>query len=141
MREQGFGLRSPERTFTTGREGATTMAQKKVVALIDDLDGSTAVETVQFTLDGTHYEIDLSADNATALRSRLASFVDSARRLGRSGRAGRRGRAAGAGRQPAARRRAEDSAAIRDWARQQGYTISDRGRLSANVVDAYRKAH
>jgi hypothetical protein len=111
------------------------MAQRKVVSLIDDLDGTTATETVQFNLDGASYEIDLSDDNAAALRNRLDPFVGSARRLSGRSRAGRR-----AGR-PAARRRAEDSAAIRDWARAQGYTVSDRGRLAGDIVAAYKKAH
>ena len=51
------------------------MAQRTHVQLIDDLDGSTADETVSFGLDGTAYEIDLSSSNATLLRKSLADYV------------------------------------------------------------------
>jgi hypothetical protein len=58
------------------------MAQKVVVSLVDDLDGGKADETIQFSLDGKHYEIDLSDNNATALHNTLASYIESARRPG-----------------------------------------------------------
>ena len=56
------------------------MAQKHIVQLIDDLDGVEAQETVSFSLDGTRYEIDLSADNAAELRDSLAVYIANARR-------------------------------------------------------------
>ena len=58
------------------------MAQKVTVALIDDLDGSEAGETLEFALDGVTYQIDLSPKNASKLRDGLASYVASARRSG-----------------------------------------------------------
>ena len=36
---------------------------------------------------------------------------------------------------------AAERAAIRAWAREQGLAVSDRGRLPAHVLDAYRAAH
>ena len=60
------------------------MAQKTIVQLIDDLDGGQAAETINFGLDGAHYEIDLSEDNAAALRDVLAPYIAHARRSGRS---------------------------------------------------------
>jgi hypothetical protein len=54
------------------------MAQKVFVSLVDDLDGGKSDETVQFPLDGKHYEIDLS-NNATALRDALTDHVGSDR--------------------------------------------------------------
>ncbi|KGM10768.1 histone-like nucleoid-structuring protein Lsr2 [Cellulomonas bogoriensis] len=103
------------------------MAQKVQVVLVDDLDGGTAEETVSFALDGVSYEIDLSAENATALREAFASWVGHARRVGgRQRRGAARGRSAGG-----------DSAAVREWARANGYTVSDRGRIPAEVKAAY----
>jgi hypothetical protein len=116
------------------------MAQTTTVMLIDDLDGTQADETVHFSLDGAFYEIDLSADHATTLRNRLAGFAQSARRISRratrpTGRAAARRRAGKAG-----ATLPEEGAAIREWARARGYTVSDRGRLATDVIDAYRRA-
>ena len=61
------------------------MAQKVQVQLIDDLDGSEADGTVRFGLDGTEYEIDLSAEHAQELRGALARYVGAARRAGGGG--------------------------------------------------------
>ncbi|HEY3480102.1 MAG TPA: Lsr2 family protein, partial [Streptomyces sp.] len=58
------------------------MAQKVLVEILDDIDGSTAAQTVQFGLDGVTYEIDLSDENATALRDELARFIGAGRRIG-----------------------------------------------------------
>ena len=62
------------------------MAQKVQVQLIDDLDGSEADGAVRFGLDGTEYEIDLSAGHAQELRGALARYVGAARRAGGGGR-------------------------------------------------------
>jgi hypothetical protein len=115
------------------------VAQKVTVSLIDDLDGDKADETVEFGLDGKSYEIDLSTGNADKLRDALASYVASARRPG-----GRRrsGGAAGAGVSAAARRPSvdrEQNQAIRDWARKRGMKVSDRGRIPADVLEAYHQ--
>jgi hypothetical protein len=115
------------------------MAQKVTVSLVDDLDGGTADETVGFGLDGKSYEIDLSSSNASKLRDALAEFVTVARRAG-SGRRGRRSAAAGASGASRGAGGREQSQAIRDWARKQGMNVSDRGRIPADVLDAYHKA-
>jgi hypothetical protein len=112
------------------------MAQKVTVALIDDLDGSEASETLEFALDGVSYQIDLSANNASKLRDGLASFVASARRSGGRKRAGGRPGGAAVKARPAAADR-EQNQAIREWARKQGMKVSDRGRIPAEVLDAY----
>ncbi|MGF7238574.1 MAG: histone-like nucleoid-structuring protein Lsr2 [Frankia sp.] len=113
------------------------MAQKTIVALIDDLDGGAADETATFGLDGVTYEIDLSEKNATTLRAAFAPFVASARRTG-----GRTTRRATTTARPTAQSGGSDeTSAIREWARANGHTVSDRGRIAATVVDAYRKAH
>ena len=35
----------------------------------------------------------------------------------------------------------EQTAAIREWARSNGYEVSERGRLSATVLSAFEAAH
>jgi Lsr2 len=114
-------------------EKGTAVATKTNVVLIDDLDGSEAEESVKFALDGVTYEIDLSSKNAAKLRKELGSYVGSARRVG--GRAVR-GRAAKPARGSA---RKPETAEIRAWARDQGYDVSDRGRIPAEIIEAYSK--
>lgn len=108
------------------------MAQKVQVLLVDDLDGSEATETVSFGLDGVSYEIDLSAGNAGQLRKELAQYVEHGRKAG--GVLGRRRRQRnGAGR--------EQSARIREWAKDRGFKVNERGRIPANIVAEYEAAH
>jgi hypothetical protein len=110
------------------------MAQKVQYILVDDVDGGEAEESVTFGLDGVTYEIDLSSGNADQLRELLAPWVASARRVG--GRAVGR-KAAGRGR-PASKL---DLSAVRAWARESGFQVSDRGRVSSEVMNAYEAAH
>jgi nucleoid-associated protein Lsr2 len=112
------------------------MAQQVTIILVDDIDGSTAGETVAFGLDRVDYEIDLSAKNAKSLRRVLQPWVDAARRTG--GR--RRGRTPAAPRRRGAVDRGQ-SGDIRAWARESGYRVAGRGRLPADVIDAFNAAH
>ncbi|MEX5717756.1 histone-like nucleoid-structuring protein Lsr2 [Geodermatophilus maliterrae] len=111
------------------------MATRTEVVLVDDLDGETpAGTTVEFALDGTEYGIDLSEENAAAMRAAFSRYVQAARTVSSS----------------AGRRRAEepakaaysgyDPAAVRAWAAGQGITVSPRGRIRADVVEQYRAA-
>ena len=69
------------------------------------------------------------------LRDRLAEFVDSARRTG--GRAKpTTGPAASRGANRSGRSR-EQTQAIREWARNNDWEISDRGRIPADIIDAF----
>jgi hypothetical protein len=117
---------------------AATVAQIREIRLIDDLDGEAADETVEFGVDGKNYEIDLSKDNAEKLRDALAAFVAAARRSGGGG-GRRRGNSAASApvRRPSIDR--EQNQAIRDWARKRGMKVSDRGRIPAEVLDAYHQ--
>lgn len=112
------------------------MAQRVEVVLVDDLDGGPADETVQFGLDGVGYEIDLTADNAAALREAFAVYVGHARKT-----SGRRSAGRGGGRGAAASGRASQTAAIRAWAKQQGLPVNERGRIPAAIVAQYEAAH
>ena len=107
------------------------MAQKTVVELVDDLDGGEAHETVEFSIDGVDFVIDLSSENATRLRERLAEFVGHARKV-----SGKRGR-------PAAKAsdNGVDTHAVREWARSQGENVAERGRLSRELVARFQEAH
>jgi hypothetical protein len=111
------------------------MAQKVVVTLTDDLDGTEAAETVAFGLDGQAYEIDLSEANATALRDALAPYVASARRSGLRITKGTSGKAV-----PSQRKSAE-AKTVRAWAKENGHDVPDRGRIPASVVEAYEAAN
>ena len=120
------------------------MAQQVNVKFVDDLDGSDAAGTVSFAIDGRAYEIDLSDDNAARLRESLASFVAAARKSGGAapgaGRRAQKMTTASSGLRPQRLDR-EQTAAIRAWARQNGHEVSDRGRISKTVVDAFQAAH
>lgn len=118
------------------------MAQKVTYQLVDDIDGSVAESSVEFGLDGVNFTIDLSADNADQLREVLAPYVDNARRIGGRRRAAGKTAAAKAVEAPSATGTdRERNQAIREWARDQGWQVSDRGRIPADVARAYDKAH
>lgn len=103
------------------------MAQRVQILLVDDLDGGEATETVTFALDGVTYEIDLSTKNAQSLRDNLAGYIDAGRRV--SGRRGKNARLSRAG--------DSELSKIRKWARENGHKVSDRGRISKQISDAY----
>lgn len=116
------------------------MAQKVQVILVDDVDGGDASETVTFGLDGVSYEIDLNDDNAAKLRDSLSTWVGHARKVG--GRSGTRRRSSSSSSAPAAASKGgTDTAAVRAWARENGHDVSERGRISAEVLAAYEAAH
>jgi Lsr2 len=113
------------------------MAQKIQVLLVDDMDGGVATETVSFGIDGGIYEIDLSANNAAMLRGALADYVAKARRSSKA----RPGSASVRPSRAPARADREQTQAIREWARKNGHTVNDRGRVPASVVEAYNSAN
>jgi hypothetical protein len=121
------------------------MAHKTVVSLIDDLDGkSEADSTVPFALDGVEYEIDLTEENAENLREVFSAYVSAARRTGGRRSPGGRSRSSsssGSSGSGVVGRSKEALKAIRDWAKSEGWAVSDRGRLPNNVVEAYDAAH
>ncbi len=108
------------------------MAKRVQVIHTDDIDGSEAAETIAFSLEGISYSIDLSADNAKKLRNAFAPYIA----------AGERDRSA-TSRRGTSRRKSTGTAAtdIRAWAASQGMQVSARGRVSAEVREAYERAH
>jgi hypothetical protein len=106
------------------------MAKTVSVVVTDDLDGTPDAETVAFSVEGQSYEIDLSQKNLARLQKSLQPFVDAGRRTtvrkaARSGRSAVR----------------VDRAAVRAWANAQGLQVSERGRISAEVMSKYEAAH
>ncbi|MGW6425108.1 histone-like nucleoid-structuring protein Lsr2 [Nocardia sp. NPDC055053] len=113
------------------------MARKVVVNIVDDIDGTTpATETVTFGVDGALYEIDLSETNAAKLRDNFEQWVSHARKTGRTAKS--TSRTTPAPTKPARNR--SDLTAIRTWAAENGHKVSARGRIAAEIVDAYNKA-
>ena len=105
------------------------MVQKHIVELVDDLDGGSADVTLTFALDGKSYELDLSAENAEALRLLLAPYVDAGRRSSSRGKVLKQGAA-----------KTVDIPAVRQWALDNGYQISSRGRIPAPILAAYESS-
>lgn len=104
------------------------MATRTHVLLIDDIDGAPAAETLTFVIDGIHYEMDLSTDNAARFREDLAAWTAPARRVG-----GRRLPNTARGQRPG-------NNEIRAWARDRGHQIAERGRIPAAIVAEYQQA-
>ncbi len=117
------------------------MAQQTTVRFVDDLDGSDAVGTIDFALEGRVYAIDLSDSNAAKLRDALAPYIAAGRRTG--GRAKRSAAASPKSSSPsgetsAVRTNRDETAAIREWARANGFPdVANRGRIPVSVLDAY----
>jgi hypothetical protein len=134
------------RSFRQGE--SVPVAQKTIVTLIDDLTGEEAedITTVEFALEGVTYEIDLADDNAAKLRDHLSRYVAAARktsgrRPGNRGTDRSAGRGAGNGSASRSGYNRDTLRAIREWAKQNGHSVSDRGRLPLNVVSAWEANH
>ncbi|MFJ4634027.1 Lsr2 family protein [Streptomyces sp. NPDC088847] len=114
------------------------MAQKIVTVYTDDLTGaeSEEVQTHVFSLDGVNYEIDLVSENYDKLLDALAPFIKGGRKLARS--RGGMARTITASSNESTGPSAEE---LRTWARENGYAVNDRGRIPANVRNAYTEAH
>ena len=105
------------------------MIRSTTINLADDLDGSTVdVNTFRFSYQGTDYEIDLSSDNADSLEFALGPYINAGRKVVR-----KRGKAKG-------RMDREQAAQVRAWAAVNGYELAPKGRIPANVTEAYRAA-
>ena len=106
------------------------MAQRVHIVLEDDIDGGDADETVLFGLDGVNYEIDLSDKNAAKLRDSLSKYIGVGPTHHPPSRRG-----------SASKRRRPHDRTVREWARSNGYEVSDRGRISADIRAAYDAAN
>jgi hypothetical protein len=114
------------------------MAQKYIVQLVDDLTNQPIEEgdgeTVTFSLDGVRYAIDLSTEHADEFRAVLNTYVSAARKAD----AVASTKARSTNRSSAPKSDLKD---VRTWAESNGFTVSSRGRIPANVQEAYAAAH
>ncbi|WP_326595430.1 histone-like nucleoid-structuring protein Lsr2 [Streptomyces sp. NBC_01803] len=112
------------------------MATKIVTVYTDDLTGEEASEvgTHTFSIDGVNYEIDLAPDSFDKFLATLSPFIEAGRKTGRTPRSG------AAVRRPVPTP-SQDTAKIRAWAKENGFEVNERGRVPANVREAYEKAH
>lgn len=111
------------------------MSQKVSITLVSDLSGVEADETVSFALDNTTYELDLSRKEADKFRGLFQDYIAAGRKVGST-----RGRRSSGSRSSGASGR-NDLAEVRAWAKEQGMDVSDRGRVSQEVLSAYDAAH
>ncbi|QQR52449.1 Lsr2 family protein [bacterium] len=112
------------------------MARKETIILVDDVDGSEAVESIEFALDGVTYEIDVSAVNALQLRAAIGHWAHHARTVKMS----KAKRFAGR-KSPKPKTVVEpDTATVRAWANSNGYNVGKSGRISKAVREAFSAA-
>lgn len=107
----------------------------KKITLVDDIDGTPIVDgqggTIAYAVGGVSYEIDLNTENQSALRAALAPYIEHSRKAVATTGARQSGRKAPG----------SDIPAIREWARKNGFEVSQRGRISSTVRAAYEAAH
>ena len=118
------------------------MAQKTIVTMVDDLTGEVAenISTVEFEHDGRAYELDLTEENSAKLHDALSQYVNAARKVGGRRRSGpRTGRAIKSTSSTIGYNR-ETLKSIREWAKKNGHSVSDRGRLPAEVLQSWENA-
>jgi hypothetical protein len=102
------------------------VAQKVNIVLVDDMDNTEeGVQTVEFSLDGTAYQIDLSEAHADELRKALAPYVAASRRVSNKAKSGKPSSAT------------VSSTDIREWAKANGFAVSERGRIPKEIREAY----
>lgn len=118
------------------------MAKITQVRLVDDIDESEAVETIEFSLRDKAFTIDLSADHVKALEESIAEFAEHAQPITKGPVQAQlrpaRARRGGTVRSTVDR---EQTQAVREWARQNGFKVSDRGRIPQAVLRAFHEAH
>lgn len=112
------------------------MAKRVIEQLVSDLSGKDIKdgegETVKFSIGSTSYEMDLTEAEAGQFYDAVKKYTDVATKT--SGRGLRTG-----GSKPKSDR--GQTQAIRAWARENGHEVSDRGRISQDIQDAYNAAH
>lgn len=109
------------------------MARREVVEYTSDLSGN-AIEgssgsTVEFSLDGVSYEVDLTVDEQAELRDKLAPYVSHGTKATSSGKRFTRTTVA------------PDAKVIRAWAQAHGHAVPEKGRIPANIRELYESAH
>lgn len=119
------------------------MAEIIIRQLIDDLDGK-PIDTglgheVTFSYQGTDYRIDLRPTNADKIEAAFAPYIDVAEKVSSAGKT--RTKTSAAVKASGSGRSVEQLKAIREWAGKNGFDVSPRGRIKADVIDAFDVAH
>lgn len=109
------------------------MAKKTIITVVDDVDGADLGEdfvTVKFSIGSKDYEFDTSAENAAKFYDEMEKYTAISRKLARNGK-------------PYHKKNldAQNTKLVREWASKNGFSVSDRGRIPADVQDAYDAAH
>lgn len=116
------------------------MARKEIIQYIDDLDGTPLneddVKVVRFGYQGRNYYLDLSADNAAKFDEVLRPYVEKAH-ADDSAPATRTRR----GTNPNSTKQRERNRIIRQWAKDRGMDVADRGALPKTIIDEYEATH
>ena len=109
------------------------MVKSLVEVLVDDLDGTEAVESVLLGWNGQWRRIELSEKNLAALSKAVDRFWEAGRPVAERGgtRRTRGGRAEANGRDPKA---------IRAWAAANGIAVPTRGRIPGDIERQYNQA-
>jgi hypothetical protein len=110
------------------------MAKQTTVTITDDIDGSGSAKEFSFSLNGRTWVIDLNAKNRAALEKALKPYIAKATEQRGSGRRGKAIR-------KSSRSKSRDLGAVREWARANGHSVSDRGRISTDIQQAFDAAH
>lgn len=122
--------------------------RREVIDLVDDLDGTTAAETIPFAFEGKTYSVDLSSGNAERFREFMQTYIAASkgarrqvvtRPAKREVEPAKSAKVRGTAR--VAHRRRADARAIRLWAQEQGLEVPSRGIVPREVREAYEKAH
>lgn len=111
------------------------MSREVSVNLVDDLSGGPADETVEYSINGTKYEIDLNASNIKKFNNALSRYVTASRKV-----SGGKPRKTAPKARRSARRVASDPSMVRAWAAAEGYEVAARGKISQAVMEAYEAA-
>ncbi len=120
------------------------MARTTIVQLTDDIDGSEADQTVEFSYKAKSYSVDLNDKNASELDDVLAPYIAAADKAGgvQSRAGGRSSRSAGSRpRSSSGGTSGPDPKDVRVWAEANGVQVSGRGRIPASVIEQYKAAN
>lgn len=104
------------------------MAKETIIRITDDIDGSEAVESIRFAFRGTDYDIDLNAKNVAAIEKSFEKWIQHGQKSDPGIRTRQRRSSV---------KNKDQTAAVREWAKANGYQVSDRGRIAAEVRAAY----
>ncbi len=121
------------------------MARTTIVQLTDDIDGSEADQTVEFSYKGKPYSLDLNDKNASELDDVLAPYIAAAEKAGGAQpRTASRSSRSGGSRQRSSSpstTTGPDPKDVRRWAEANGVQLSARGRIPGSIIEQYQAAN